>query len=496
MNPSETIIVLEQSQGRKTQKLSSSLVARDVATMGSGTLLAAIFSTLQVFLIPRLISVEDYGYFRLFVLYASYAGFLHLGFADGALLRWVGKPLDEFRPEILPTIKFLICQQLVLLVPACAVVWFVLPSRLRFIGLAVLAFALIMNLATLLQYTFQGARLFKPVAIATAAPTGVFVAMVFLLHLRTAQSFRELIVLYTAGYAGMLAYLWARLRPARNASNYSPWSMGKAYIALGWPILLSNGGFVLVQSADRLVVSSTLRIYDFAQYSLAASTMFVPVMMIVAVFQVLFSHVAAIEQGGRAKVYAHTSKFLLLAWSLLLPYYFVLEMFIRQFLPKYVAALPVARIMLMGVIFLAGIQILHMSFSFLEGRQRQFLKLTIVAIGVSFSLDMVLARSTHSLVTVAIGQVGALAFWWMMNEWNLRKMSGQGWKNWLLILSVFAWSVASYSFAIWATPNIGLRILIYYAMAAGALLLVCFEELQLGWKLLVQAATMMPTQES
>jgi O-antigen/teichoic acid export membrane protein len=496
MNSSDAITVLEVGPEPKIQGLSSSLVARDVVTVGSGTLLAAIFSTLQVFLIPRLISVEDYGYFRLFVLYASYAGFLHLGFADGALLRWAGRPLDEFRPEISPTLKFLIYQQLVLVVPACLVAWLVLPSSLRFIGLAVLGFALIMNVTTLLQYSFQGARLFKPVAIATAAPTGVFVGLVFLLHLRSAQSFRELIVLYSAGYAGVLVYLWFRLRPTRGASAYSSWTLGKAYVALGWPILLSNGGFTLVQSADRLVVSSALRIYDFAQYSLAASTMFVPVMMIVAVFQVLFSHIAAIEQGGRAKIYAHTSKFVLLAWSLLLPYYFVLEMFIRRFLPKYAPALPVARIMLMGVIFLAGIQILHMSFSFLEGRQRQFLLLAIVAIGVSFSSALVLAEWLHSLVAVAIGQVAALAFWWLMNEWNLRRMSGQGWKNWLLTLSVFTWSVASYSLAIWATPNIGLRVLIYYALAGCALLLVCFEELQLGWKLLMQATTLMPPQES
>ena len=115
-------------------------------------------------------------------------------------------------------------------------------------------------------------------------------------------SFRGLIVLYCTAYASVLVYLWFCLRPTRgSASRYSAWTFGKTYILLGWPILLSNGGFVLVQSADRLVVSSTLRIYDFAQYSLAASTMFVPIMMIVAVYQVLFSHVAALEQGGAPK---------------------------------------------------------------------------------------------------------------------------------------------------------------------------------------------------
>ena len=112
MNSSDAITVLEVGPEPKIQGLSSSLVARDVATVGSGTLLAAVFSTLQVFLIPRLISVEDYGYLRLFVLYAGYVGFLHLGFSDGALLRWAGRPLGEFRHEVMPSLKFLACQQL------------------------------------------------------------------------------------------------------------------------------------------------------------------------------------------------------------------------------------------------------------------------------------------------------------------------------------------------------------------------------------------------
>src|SRR5215469_10699160 len=81
------------SQGLPSKDLSLSALARDVATMGGGTALAALFNTLLIFLIPRLMSVEDFGYWRLFLLYAGYAGLLHVGFLDGQLLRWAGQPL-------------------------------------------------------------------------------------------------------------------------------------------------------------------------------------------------------------------------------------------------------------------------------------------------------------------------------------------------------------------------------------------------------------------
>ena len=481
----EKVAVAAAGEAAPPQGSRVSALARDIATMGGGTALAAVFNTLLVFLIPRLVSVEDFGYWRLFLLYTGYAGFLHLGFAEGALLRWAGRPLQEFSHEVATSIKFMFWQHLALVVPACLIVAFLVPSPLRSIVIAVLVFALIMNLAALLQCGLQGARLFRPVAVATAAPAGAFVLLAFLWHLRDTPSFRELIVLYCIAWTGVLVYLWIRVGPPRGAHSLeSPWSLGRACILAGWPIVLANGGMGLVQSADRLVVSSVLPIPEFAQYSLAASTMFVPVAAILAVSRVFFSHVAAVEHEGRAQVYAHASRFVLLAWSLLLPYYFALEEFVRQFLPKYLPALPLAGILLLGVIFVAGIQILHMSFAYVYGRQREFLLVTVGALALSVSVAVVIAIWLRSLVAVAVGQVVAMALWWLINEWKLREVTGQGWKDWLRIIILFGWSFASYGIAMRLTNQPLRQISIYYLLTIFVLFVACRDEFRIGWKLL------------
>jgi len=365
-----------------------------------------------------------------------------------------------------------------------------LPSPLNLIGVAVLTFALIMNMAAVLQYSLQGARQFKPVAFVTAAPAGAFVLLVSLWHLFGLPGFRGLIVLYCASWAGVLIYLWTYVMPLQCSSSVdSSWSLGKTCIMLGWPIVLANGGLSLVQSADRVVVSSALPIYDFAQYCLASSMMFVPVAAIVAVYRVFFSHVAAVAPEGRVKIYARASKFLLLAWSLLLPYFFVLQMFVRYSLPKYVTALPPAGILLLGVIFLAGIQILHMSFAYLYGKQRQLLFLTVGALVVSFSVAVVMAVWLRSLVAVAIGQVVALAFWWFADEWYLRETTGQSWKDWMRIVFVFVWSASSYAVAMKWGENLGLQTLIYYSLVAGCLVFTCYSEIKIAWNLLSRAVS-------
>ena len=462
--------------------LSSSVILRDVATLGSGTLLSGVFGTLLVFLIPRLVSVENYGYWRLFLLYAGYVGLLHFGFADGALLQWAGKSFESFRKEIKPSIKFMILQQIAFVVSG-SLVLLLLPARFQFIGIAVLLFALIMNLVTLLQYALQAGRIFTPVAVAVAAPNGIFVLCAFLWDLRGTPDFRDLIALYFLSWIGVLIYLWIRVKPASTAQVSSPWSIGKTFVAIGWPIVLANTGYMFVQSADRVVVSSILPISEFAQYSLATSAMFVPITAILTVYRVFFSHVAAVDESDRRKIYVHASRFLLAAWSLLLPYFFVLDWFVHAFLPNYVPSLSVAKVLLLGILFLAGIQILHMSFSYLNGKQRDFLLRTVYVLAATYSLLLALAFWMHSLFAVAIGQDIALALWWFVNEWKLRSTTGQSAKDWSRTGVVFVWSSGCYVLASGWIHRIVWQIPVYYALVFLALLLACREELRAGWRI-------------
>jgi O-antigen/teichoic acid export membrane protein len=462
-----------------------SSLAKDMATMSAGTALAAVFNTLLVFLIPRLVSVEDFGYWRLFMLYAGYAGLVQVGFLDGALLRWVGRPIDLFRPEIRASLQFLGLQLLVSLGAAGLLLYWTLRTPARFIGLAVLVHAALFNLSALLQYALQGSRQFKPVAFSAAAPSGLFLLLTFGWTLHQLPNFQELISFYCVAWAIGLGYLWLRVRPLAAARSAGlAWSLGKSCIASGWPIVLASVGFGLVQTADRLVVSWRLPIRAFAQYSLASSAMFVPLTAIAAIYKVFFSHAAASKQNNRARIYGHVSRFLLLAWSSLLPYFFVLEVVVRRFLPKYLPALPSAGILLLSVLFLAEIQILHTSFAYLYGKQRQFLYVTVAALALAFSVGWMTSGRFGTLPAVAVGQLAVLMVWWLANEWQLRAITGQRWMERCTVVLIFGWSALSYAVAMRFADNAALRILIYYALAGGVLVVACRPEVKMLWKLI------------
>jgi O-antigen/teichoic acid export membrane protein len=454
-------------------------IARDVATLGTGTALAAIFGTLQVFVVPRILSVEDFGYWRLYLLYVGYLGVLHLGFADGALLRWAGRPLDDFRLEIWPALRFLFWQQAAIIVPGVLIAAFALPGSARFIAFSVLLFALLWNTSCVLQSALQATRKFAPVAAFAAAPTGIFLAAVLLWSLKTGLGFQALIIVYFLAWICGVIFLWTQVRPPLQDEGVQPWVLGKQFIAIGWPVVLANFSYGLIQTADRLVVSSVLPISQFALYSFAASAMFVPITAITAISRVFFSHAAAIDKENHAGLYQRASNLLFLAWSLLLPYYFVLDWFTRRFLPKYRSGVPVAGVLLFSVVFLAGIQILHSSFFNLYGFQRRFLRYSAGAVVMILAAVAAAAFHYRSLIAVAAAEVVVVGLWWQFNEHKLRAITGQSNGDWLRALSLLSWAGLSFWASVHFAYSLGLRVALFYVMAIPGLFVIYPRDTQM-----------------
>ena len=460
-------------------------IAADIATLGTGTLLAGLFNVALVFVVPKLLSVEDYGYWRMFSLYAGYVGFLHFGFPDGALLRWAGRPMAEFHHEIRPALKYLFWQHVVVVVVLCALAAVVLRGPLRFVGMAVAIYALFTNLATLLRLGHQSARVFRPVAISTLAAPALFLGLVLMWSWKWQSDYREVTALYATGALIVLVFLLAWTKPWNGVrGGAGATALAKECVLSGWPIVTANTGVALLVYADRLAVSWAATIQNFAQYSLAASAMAVPITAIQACNQAFFPHLAGVTREARKRIYGVASRILLMAWVVLLPYYFALELFVRRILPKYVPSLQFARIMLLGIPFLAAVQILQMSYAYLNGMQKQFLAQTMTVLALSLGAASFVAFTIRSLPIVAGVQIAILAVWWLINEWMLRDSSGQEKRIWMRFLAVHAVASAGY----WLTTMPSARstpasLLLYCGYAAALLTVGCRSELRLCFKL-------------
>jgi len=67
----------------------------------SANFLNLLISLVVSFIVPKLLGLEDYGYWQLYLFYVGYIGFFHFGLADGIYLRYGGKYYDELDKSLM-----------------------------------------------------------------------------------------------------------------------------------------------------------------------------------------------------------------------------------------------------------------------------------------------------------------------------------------------------------------------------------------------------------
>ena len=75
-------------------------IIKNISYSFSANLISLLISVFMVMFVPKLLSVNDYGLWQLFLFYFSYLGFLHFGWEDGIYLRYAGKSFKELNPHL------------------------------------------------------------------------------------------------------------------------------------------------------------------------------------------------------------------------------------------------------------------------------------------------------------------------------------------------------------------------------------------------------------
>ena len=63
--------------------------------------ISILVSLVVVLILPKILEVEEYGYFQLFIFYASFVGFLHFGWSDGLYLRNGGLHYSDLNKQLI-----------------------------------------------------------------------------------------------------------------------------------------------------------------------------------------------------------------------------------------------------------------------------------------------------------------------------------------------------------------------------------------------------------
>ena len=400
----------------------------DVLVYSSGNALLLLFGFITAFIIPKYLSVEGYGYWQLFMLYASYIGILHLGFINGVHVRWAGKELALVGDEIKTAFRFLLLEQVIVIVPLGLLLYFVLHTPFQWIGLMILAYAFIANLAAFFTWTCMAIRKFRLLTAVNVGRGGFFLLFIILLFASGYLDYHRVILAsLTAFLLALFAlafwfrkYLWGEM-----PTISSLWAYGRGNINIGIFVLLGNFVAILFMTIDRLMVSSFFPIEKFAIYALALAVAMITYAFVGAVSQVFFPYLSSAVPELRTRAYQLGKPAIILAWAAILTIYYPLTGLIEFYLPHYVASLPIMQILLCTVGFGSLIGILHVNYYIVYRKQRHYFLWGVTTLALSAMLNLLAIKIWGTLESVAIATLISFVIWYIINELSLRSVVEQ-----------------------------------------------------------------------
>jgi len=423
-------------------------------------LVALACNGVLTFLLPRLLPMESYGYYRLFVLYGGFAGVLHLGLLDGALIRWAARPGRRLGTEMLGCLEFLLAEHTAILVPAIAVLALLFHAKpWFFLAVAIAVYAVVYNVSTLGQFALQAEKFFGLLSAMTVLNPALLLASVIALHYSRRLTVNTVIAAYVFSWLLAAVPIWLSL--LRNFAvarrrTAGLWRIGIRNIRVGWSVLLALLVTNVALSLDRIVVSVAFSIREFAIYSFAATALAVVNTIILSVSRVVFPYLSnGLSSETQTRAYWWGEACLVGLWAISLAGYFPIHWLIIRLLPNYVSSLPILRLLVLGTGFTGMIHILQSNYFRSALRLGQLLAGSVVGLTAAAILVMV-ARRTGQLSMVALAMLGALLVWWAFNEFLLKPFTGGNWRSLLRTIFVYSSCVLTFVFcSSWASLPLG-----------------------------------------
>lgn len=368
------------------------------AFFAQGFSLAA--SILAAFAFPLFLSVEEYGYWQLFIFYAGYCGLFSLGVIDGIYLLNGGKKLDELDNSSL------LSQWLIGLVLQCfwAIVIIFLASLAnlnteRRIVLYLVAIYLIIQYSTFYWgYLFQAINRTKWYSISIILNKSIFLLLSVLLLLTKRQHLYLFCLFYIIGVGIAAVYEGSKIRHIWKSRLSSIQKSFKDFFIstnCGIKLLLANFSGMLIIGTSRLVVDCFMGISYFSKLSFGLQLTNFFLLFMSQVSLVLFPMICRTDIKNQTKIYNKIRALLFLFSPIIFIQYYPLVYILRICLPQYTESFYYLIFLLPVCLYDGKMNLLYNTYLKARRKEKFMLVINLCAVGLSltFSLIGVLAKS-------------------------------------------------------------------------------------------------------
>lgn len=245
-----------------------------VAFLAQGV--SMLISCLTSLIVPKILGVEEFAYWQLFLFYSSYVGFFHFGLNDGVYLIHGGKTRDQIdkplvNSQFLIGTVFQIVFAVVFILASSA---YSTSTERHFVLICTATYMVIKNAANFLGFTFQAMNETKLFSFSTIIErVFFFFPLIFLIALRC-REFEVFVVAYCISGVLQLLFCLFHARDFLRSGFILPrpaFQQCARSIKVGIKLMFANIASMLVLGVARFVIDCVWGIETFGKLSLSLS---------------------------------------------------------------------------------------------------------------------------------------------------------------------------------------------------------------------------------
>lgn len=373
-----------------------------------------VVSLLTSLLVPKVLGVEEFGYWQLFIFYFNYVGAFQFGLNDGVYLIKGGQRRPDLnRSEI--TSQCLLgfaCQSAIALVVVSVTVAMQPEPQRLFVMVACAILMPLYNLACFFQYLLQAIDETRAYSKSVMIDRGTMLVLLLALLALGVESFEVYVYAFCLGKVFQLAYLLVCSRDLltrsllglKEAARVS-WESAR----VGIKLMIANLASTLILGTMRFVIDGCWGIEEFGRVSLALSMANFFLTFVMSVTMVLFPTLRQMGEDRLRVFFDSVQSALELVLPAVLLLYLPAKLVLSRWLPDYAESFEYLGLLLPLCLFDGKMNALYSTMFKVRRMEATLLALNLGTMAMSaclaafgslvlHSLDFVLVSGTFSVV--------------------------------------------------------------------------------------------------
>ena len=404
---------------------------KDVAIVTIGNIVYMIANILVGFVLPLLISVNDYGYYKIYTLYLSYSGLLHFGFIDGIFLEYSGQSYGSLNKRQFRTFSwFMILLETTMAVLISVFSLIFLKGEYKTIGVFIALGLIAINIGQYYQYVAQAISNFSQFSKRKIYNSLGIIVILLLLWIfnvshedkqATYQMYVGMSLLVSFALTVWFVYNYKEITfGIRNAFKLEKDNILNL-LKVGIILTVTYEASRIVLLIDRQFVSILFPLDTYAKYAFAYNILSCVTTVIIGVSTVLFPQLKRMSVSKSVSFFPNYMGLLSTLVCFFLTGFYPVVWFVNWILPNYVESLVYFKIVFPVLALSSCITIIIFSYYKIYNKIHVFLYACLGALLFSVITNVIAYNAFHTAEAISFASVLTCIVWYLLSIFYLSK---------------------------------------------------------------------------